>query len=214
MKYKLIIFDMDGTILDTLDDLTDTVNYALGCSDLPLRTKQDVRNFVGNGIRKLVERAVPKDCELSEVDKVFADFNEHYKEHCKDKTKPYEGIMDLFGCLYTKGIKTAVVSNKADYAVQDLCKKYFDNMFDAAVGQKDSVRKKPAPDSVNEVLEKLHIDRNDAVYVGDSEVDIETAKNAGMDAILVDWGFRGSEFLKEKGAETIIFDPLEILEYI
>lgn len=214
MKYKLIIFDMDGTILDTLDDLTDTLNYALKRSNFPLRTKHEVRLFVGNGIKKLVERGVPQGVSAVEIEKVFADFNDYYKVHCKDKTKPYEGIMDLFSCLYNKGIRTAVVSNKADYAVKDLCREYFPNIFDAEVGQQDYVRKKPAPDSVNAVLDRLQIDRKDAVYVGDSEVDIETAKNAEMDAILVDWGFRGGEFLKEKGAENIVFEPLEILEYV
>ncbi|MCD7866982.1 MAG: HAD-IA family hydrolase [Clostridiales bacterium] len=210
MGYKLAIFDLDGTILDTLDDLADSLNCALRCSALPERTRDEVRRFVGNGIRKLIERAVPPDTAPDVVEKVFADFTEHYRLHCSDKTKPYAGIPETLSALRKAGIRTAVVSNKADYAVQILCEQYFHGMFDIAVGEKAGVRKKPMPDSVNTVLEQLQIRRTDAIYIGDSEVDIQTAKNADMDCLLVSWGFRGEEFLHRNGARKILHTPAEI----
>ncbi|MCD8155606.1 MAG: HAD-IA family hydrolase [Clostridiales bacterium] len=210
MGYKLAIFDLDGTILDTLDDLADSLNCALQCSALPERTRDEVRRFVGNGIRKLIERAVPPDTAPDVVEKVFADFTEHYRLHCSDKTKSYDGIPETLSALRKAGIKTAVVSNKADYAVQILCEQYFHGMFDIAVGEKTGVRKKPMPDSVSTVLEQLQIRRADAIYIGDSEVDIQTAKNADMDCLLVSWGFRGEEFLHQNGARKILHTPAEI----
>lgn len=214
MKYKLAIFDLDGTILDTLDDLANSVNFALNQSNLPKRSVAEVRKFVGNGIRKLIERAVPNETKKDVVDKVFEDFASHYKIHCADNTKSYDGIDELLNKLKNDEIKVAVVSNKADFAVQDLCKEYFPNIFDFAVGEKAEVRKKPAPDSVNTVLETLNIDKKDAVYIGDSEVDIETAKNAHMECISVNWGFRDEDFLKENGAKRIISSPAKLYEEI
>ena len=211
MKYKLAIFDMDGTILDTLEDLSASLNYALRLSGFEERTLAEVRSFVGNGIRKLVERGVPAGTSEAEIDRVFADFSAHYKLHCADKTKPYDGIRELLLELRSRGMKIAVVSNKADFAVQELCRQYFEQIFDAAVGEQNVVRKKPAPDSVNTVLEKLEICRTNAVYIGDSEVDIETAKNAQMDCIAVDWGFRDREYLKNVGAKIIVSDPESLL---
>jgi phosphoglycolate phosphatase len=208
MQYKLVIFDLDGTILNTLDDLAASLNYALKKSSLPLRTTDEVRRFVGNGIRKLIERGVPENTDDAVTDRVFDDFNEHYKVHCADKTAPYDGIKELLTKLKSAGILTAVVSNKADYAVQELCKQYFDGMFDFTVGARDGIRKKPAPDSVNEVLSKLSTDRSEAVYIGDSDVDLETAKNAKTDCIAVSWGFRGRDFLVSHGA-TVIADSAE-----
>ena len=214
MKYKLIIFDLDGTILDTLLDLANSLNYALRNCGYPERTIDEVRRFVGNGIRKLMERGVPENTPTPEVDKVHAAFTEHYKVHCADFTKPYDGIEGLLKTLRKNGYKTAVVSNKADYAVQELCKQYFDGLFDFAVGERDGVRKKPAPDSVNEVLNTLGISANDAVYIGDSEVDIETANNAHLPHIIVTWGFRDKAFLRKHGAEVFVSSPQEILDLV
>lgn len=214
MKYKLAIFDMDGTILNTLEDLTDSLNYSLKQSIFPERTIDEVRQFVGNGIRKLIERGVPKEASQLQVDRVYADFSEYYKQHCSDKTTPYNGINELLEKLRKNGIKTAVVSNKADFAVQDLCKQYFNGLFDLAVGEKSGVRKKPYPDSVNAVLKELEVDRKNSVYIGDSEVDIQTAANSDMDCISVDWGFRDRSLLKEKGAELIISDVSDLEKYI
>ena len=214
MKYELAVFDMDGTILNTLEDLADSLNHALGMSGYPKRTIDEVRRFVGNGIRKLIERGVPEGSSVADIDRVFADFNAYYKIHCADKTKPYDGITELLCDLRASGVKTAVVSNKADYAVQELCVQYFDGLFDVAVGERSGVRKKPAPDSVDAVLEKLNIPRERAVYIGDSDVDIATAKNARMDSFIVDWGFRDTAFLKENGAEIIVSSPSDIKRLI
>lgn len=214
MKYKLAIFDMDGTILNTLDDLADSTNYALRGNGLPERTIEEVRRFVGNGIRKLIERAVPAGTEVSQIDRVHESFTAYYKVHCADRTRPYEGIIELVRDLRAAGCMTAVVSNKADYGVQTLCRDYFPGLFDMAVGEREGIRKKPSPDSVNEVLEKLSVARADAVYIGDSDVDIETAKNAGLDCISVEWGFRDREFLIEHGAGKLVREPREIYEEI
>lgn len=207
---KLFIFDLDGTILDTLDDLHDSVNYALSCADFPQRSLDDVRSFVGNGILKLVQRAVPEGTNDVDVDKVYAAFKDYYRQHCADKTKPYNGIVSALRKLKAEGYKLAVVSNKADFGVQILCKKYFDGLFEFAVGAKEGIRKKPYPDAVVEVLERMCVEKSEAVYIGDSDVDIETAKNAGLRCISVDWGFRSREFLLEHGAETIISCPDEL----
>lgn len=203
MRYKLAVFDLDGTILNTLDDLADSLNYALKNSGFPERSIDEVRYFVGNGIRKLIERGVPAGTDTAAIDKVHSDFTVHYKAHCSDKTRPYDGITELLDSLRKSGCLTAVVSNKADYGVQELCAGYFPGMFDFAVGEREGIRKKPAPDSVNEALRKLGVSNKEAVYIGDSDVDIETAKNAEMDCIGVEWGFRGREFLEAHGAEVI-----------
>ena len=212
--YRLVIFDMDGTILDTLEDLTDSVNAALRQFGFLMRSKEEVCCFVGNGIYKLIERAVPKGTALEKIDEVHKVFKEYYREHCAEKTKPYSGIYELLEELRKAGCKTAVVSNKADFAVQELCRKYFDGLFDVAVGEREGILRKPAPDSVLEVLKQLNIEKGDAVYIGDSEVDIETACNAEMDEIAVTWGFRKREFLEEKGAKRIVDKPKEIAEIV
>ena len=214
MRYKLAVFDMDGTILNTLEDLADSTNYALKVNGLPERTIDEVRRFVGNGIRLLIERAVPADTDKELTDKVFDTFKEYYKTNCAVKTRPYDGIKDVLLELRKAGCLTAVVSNKADFAVQDLCKDYFDNLFDFAIGEREGIKKKPAPDSVFEVLSKLNVEKADAVYIGDSDVDFATSVNAGMDVIMVGWGFRDEEFLREKGAKRIIKQPSEILDII
>lgn len=214
MRYKLAVFDMDGTILNTLEDLADSTNYALKANGFPERTIDEVRRFVGNGIRLLIERAVPTDTDKELTDKVFDTFKEYYKTHCAVKTRPYDGIKDVLSELRKAGCLTAVVSNKADFAVQDLCKDYFDNLFDFAIGEREGIKKKPAPDSVFEVLSKLNVEKADAVYIGDSDVDFATSVNAGMDVIMVGWGFRDAEFLREKGVKRIIKQPSEILDII
>lgn len=212
--YKLAVFDMDGTILDTLEDLKDSTNFALEKCGYPVRTYDEVRRFVGNGIRKLIERAVPEGLTVEQIDRVHEVFTEHYKVHCADTTKAYDGIKPLLEKLRASGVKTAVVSNKADYGVQELCKEYFDGLFDYAVGEREGIRRKPAPDAVNEALRVLGIDKSEAVYIGDSDVDFETAKNAELPCISVLWGFRDEEFLREKGATLFVRDPAEIYDII
>lgn len=212
--YKLAVFDMDGTILDTLEDLKDSTNFALEKCGYPTRTYDEVRRFVGNGIRKLIERAVPEGLTVEQIDRVHEVFTEHYKVHCADKTKAYDGIKPLLEKLRANGVKTAVVSNKADYGVQELCKEYFDGLFDYAIGEREGIRRKPAPDSVNEALRVLGMSKSEAVYIGDSDVDFETAKNAELPCISVLWGFRDEEFLREKGATLFVHDPAEIYDIV
>lgn len=212
--YKTAVFDLDGTLLDTLQDLTNSVNYALKNNGMPVRTLDEVRRFVGNGIRNLMIRAVPEGADNPKFDQVFEDFKEHYGIHCQDETKPYEGIMELCAELKRRGIKTAIVSNKADFAVKELQKYYFDGMIPVAIGEKETVRKKPAPDTVFQALKELGADKDSAVYVGDSDVDIETAKNSGMDCISVTWGFRSEEFLREHGATVYAHDAKELEKLI
>ena len=214
MRYSLVIFDLDGTILDTLEDLTDSTNYALSQNYLPVRTSNEVKQFVGNGIHNLIERAVPQGSEDNVTERVFRDFNEYYKDHCFDKTKPYEGMLQCIDTLKNAGIRIAVVSNKADYAVQELCRKFFFGLSDISVGEREGVRRKPCPDSVEYVMDVLGIDKKESVYIGDSEVDIQTAKNADIDEIAVSWGFREKDFLKSHGAEIIAQTPDELCKIL
>lgn len=211
MKYELAIFDMDGTILDTLEDLTDSLNVSLSAFGYPSRTIEEVRSFVGNGIHRTIELGVPEGTGPEEIEQVFAFFTPYYQEHCNGKTKPYTGIVTLIEKLKKQGMKTAVVSNKADAAVHALCDTFFPGLFDYEIGQKPENKRKPAPDSVNEVLCKLSVNRTNAVYIGDSEVDLATASNAQMDCIAVAWGFRGEEFLKQQGADKIAQTPQDVL---
>lgn len=213
-QIKLAVFDMDGTILDTLEDLQDSLNFALEKMSYPLRTYEEVRSFVGNGIRKLIERAVPQGTEVSRIDETHRIFMAHYEAHCADKTRPYDGITELLMKLKESGMATAVVSNKAHAAVLDLCEQYFKGLFDMAVGEQEDMAKKPAPDAVNLVLENLGYSREEAVYIGDSEVDIATAINSGLPSYIVTWGFRDEEFLRENGAEIIVDSTEELLNLL
>ena len=206
MRYSVILFDLDGTILNTLDDLAASTNRALAKNGLPTRSTEEVRRFVGNGIRLLIERAVPENTPLTLTDRVFDDFRADYA----DRTLPYDGIPELLRTLRASGARTAVISNKADSAVQELIAHYFPGLFDAVVGERPGVRRKPAPDAVLEVLRALSAAPADAVYIGDSEVDVETARNAGLPCIAVDWGFRSREILLQHGAQTIASSPAEL----
>ena len=214
MKYDLIIFDMDGTILNTLEDLKNSLNYVLQQAGYQTRTLEEVRTFVGNGIRKTIERALPSDIEEEKIDELLSLFMDYYAIHNTDNTKPYNGVIDLLKELKHLGYKTAVVSNKQDSAVKSLCKKFFTGLFDVEIGEKENIAKKPDPDEVNEVLKILNIDRTKSIYIGDSEVDIQTAQNSKMKSIIVDWGFRDRKFLYEHGAEVIVSNPSEILDII
>ena len=214
MKHKAVIFDLDGTILDTLDDLKNSVNFALNKNGLPERSYEEVRSFVGNGIRLLIERSVSENTNSGVVDRCFEDFKSHYKEHSADNTKPYEGIITLLEELKRKGVKLAVVSNKADFAVQTLVEEYFQGLFDFAVGEREGIRRKPCPDSVNEAIKVLDASPDEVVYVGDSEVDIETSRNAGVECVAVTWGFRDKCVLESLSPEYIIDKPSQLMELI
>lgn len=208
-----IIFDLDGTLLNTLEDLTDSVNYAMEKFGFPVHTIEEIRSFVGNGAPKLIERSIPLGTENPSYEAVLAAFKEHYAAHCEDKTKPYEGVMELLAQLKEKGCRMAVVSNKFDGAVKRLCKKYFGSYLETAIGESADVKRKPAPDTVYQALHELSCDGSRAVYVGDSEVDIQTAKNASLPCISVTWGFRTEEQLKAAGAEEkfMLSSPLGLL---
>ena len=214
MKYLLAVFDMDGTILDTLDDLTNTLNLSLEEEGMPPRTRDEVCSFVGNGVGKLIERALPEDTTAEEREKFFEVFARNYKLHCADLTRPYDGVPELIAALRERGVKTAVVSNKVDFAVRQLAEDYFPGLFDIAVGEREGVRRKPAPDSVNEVMRTLDIPRGRTVYIGDSDVDADTATNAGVDFIGVEWGFRPREVLVEHGAKVTVKSAEELLKKI
>ena len=213
-RYKAIIFDLDGTLLDTLADLAEGTNYALRVNGFPERTIDEIRRFVGNGARKLIERAVPDGQIEAALEKVRQDFDIYYKVHCKDHTGPYPGIMEMLQELVQQGYSLGVVSNKPDFAVQELIPEYFPGIFASVSGERQGVAKKPAPDLIREAMKNLQADRSNAVYVGDSEVDLEAAANAGIPCISVAWGFKGRKFLEEQQAEMIIEAPAEIQKYL
>ena len=214
MGYKAIIWDLDGTLLDTLQDLAGAVNHSLETYGLPVRTKEEVRAIVGRGIRHLVENAVPTGTDPATTDAVFGEFCTYYAAHSADATAPYAGIPAMLGKLSRAGVKMAIVSNKADFAVQDLVKQYFGEEITLAVGAREDIPKKPAPDMVEYALARLGVTKAEAAYVGDSEVDVLTARNTGMDCLAVDWGFRSRETLREAGAERIFSTPQELMEAI
>ncbi len=207
---KFVIFDLDGTLLNTLEDLKDSTNYAMCNFGYQKRTLDEVRSFVGNGVRKLIERAVPKDCQ--NVDECLECFKTHYSENMYNKTAPYEGILEVLKELREKGLKIGVVSNKFDSAVKELCEKYFQGLIDIAIGQSDEIAKKPAPDGVLKAMEILGAQKEFTIYVGDSDVDVETAKNAVLPCLGVTWGFRDRANLS--GADFIIDRPSDIIDVI
>lgn len=214
MKYKLAVFDMDGTVLDTLEDLTDAVNYALRKLNMPKRSIGEVKTFVGNGIPKLIERSLPDNFTEQNFAEAYHYFTDYYKCHCKDKTKAYDGVLEAIDKLKSFGVKTCVVSNKDDYAAKELAALYFPNRFDFVLGRVDGVNKKPAPDMVNIALDYFKVAKSEAVYIGDSDVDYLTAQNSSLDFIGVDWGFKGCDFLKFLGVKTVVLDPAELIPLI
>lgn len=209
---KTVIFDLDGTLLNTLEDLKNSTNFALLQFGFPTRTIEEVRRFVGNGVKVLIERAVPENCDSRIVEKCLAIFKENYSKNMYNHTKPYNSIKEILEKLRDKGLKIGVVSNKFDSAVKNLCKLYFENLIDIAIGQADDVPKKPAPDGVFKAMKNLNAEKSSTVYVGDSDVDVATAKNSGLPCIGVTWGFRNKKDLA--GAEFIIDEPFELLEVI
>ena len=212
--YDTVIFDLDGTLLDTLEDLQDAVNFVLLKRGYPLRSLEEIRSFVGNGIFLLMERAVPEEVTEEELQRIYLEFREYYTSHCKIKTKPYEGVKELLQYLKDNGYLTAIVSNKNDAAVKQLSQDYFPGLIDIAVGQREGIRIKPAPDTINEVLKLLDTDSKRTLYVGDSEVDQATAENASMDYVLVDWGFRSREQLMELKPKRIVSHSEALLQSI
>lgn len=212
--YQNVIFDLDGTLLNTLEDLKDSTNYALSQHGYPVRTLEEVRCFVGNGIRKLIDRAVPEGTSVEDTDKVFATFREYYATHSRIKTSMYDGMEQVMAALKEHNISMAIVSNKADDAVKDLAKYYFAKYINVAIGERAGITRKPAPDSVYEAMRLLGAKKENTVYVGDSEVDRATAQNAGIPCISVTWGFRSEELLTSLEPEYLIHKPEEILSIV
>ena len=207
MRIKAVIWDLDGTLLNTLDDLAASVNAALAQNGMPGRTRDEVRLFVGNGVQKLVERAVPEGKDDARVRSVHAAFIAHYAQHSRDRTRPYDGVPELLDALSAQGVGHAIVSNKVDFAVRELSRAYFGERIQIAVGDDPSRRKKPAPDSVLEAMRRMGVSARETVYVGDSDVDVLTARNAGVACCAVSWGFRDEACLRAAGAERIVATP-------
>lgn len=207
------IFDLDGTLLNTLNDLAASTNYALRWAGMPEHSVDDVRRFVGNGVKKLMERAIPDGLDNSKFDETYATFRKHYLEHSLDTTKPYSGIPEVLAELKRRGKKLAIVSNKFYAATQELARHFFPETIEVAIGERENIRKKPAPDTVLEAMRQLGVGKEGTVYIGDSDVDIDTARNVGVPCISVLWGFRDREFLIEHGATHLISKPEELLKF-
>ena len=214
MKYNTVVFDLDGTLLNTLEDLMDATNYTLETYGYPERSLTEVRSFVGNGVRRLMERALPQEAAHVDMDEILGVFRKYYTAHCEDKTCAYEGVTSLLKQLREAGFKLAIVSNKPDNAVKELNRSYFGGYVQAAIGEKEGISRKPAPDMVMNALAELGSSREEAVYVGDSDVDIHTAANAGLPCISVTWGFRDAEFLRENGARITADTPGQVWDII
>lgn len=214
MSYKAVLFDMDGTLLDTLEDLCDSTNHALRQMGYPPRGIEEIRRFIGNGAEKQIRRAVPEGTSEEKIMETLAAFRAYYQDHCQIKTKVYDGLLDMLSELKEKNVKMAVVSNKPDAAVKKLSKEYFGDRLDYAIGPSDGVRCKPYPDMAEEALKALGVEKKDAVFVGDSEVDVQTGLNAGLDVIAVSWGFRSREVVIEAGAKMIADDAHQLEKFI
>lgn len=212
-QYETYIFDLDGTLLYTLDDLTASTNHAMHAFALPEHSTEEVRSMVGNGIRKLIERATPGGTGNPLYEEIFSTFTRHYLSHCLDATKPYDGIMETLSALKQNGKKMAVVSNKCSEATESLCRHFFKGYIDVAIGDDGITRKKPAPDRVAEAMRQLGADEKDTVYIGDSEVDIKTAMNCNIPCVSVLWGFRDKSFLKDNGASILIEHSQELTDW-
>jgi phosphoglycolate phosphatase len=214
MRYNTVIFDLDGTLLNTLDDLRDSLNEVLTSKSYSPKSLEEVRRFVGNGVRNLIRMSIPEECNDEVVTHVMEEFKENYKHNMQNKTRPYNGIMELLLDLYRYNYKIAIVSNKYDSAVKELARTYFGNLIPVAIGETAEIKRKPAPDSIYTAVQELGSDLSSTILVGDSETDVRTAKNAGIPCIGVTWGFRCREVLRSEGADYLIDTPKELLTLI
>lgn len=212
---QLAIFDLDGTLVDSICDLADAVNTALAEKGHPTHTVDEYRFFVGNGAKKLIERAAPADTDETERDLLYARFSQIYREHCLDKTKPYVGMAELVLRLRSEGVKCAVASNKPDEFSKEIVNALFgDGSFDLVRGKLDGVPTKPSPDIIFSITEKLGIPTENSVMIGDSNVDVQTAHNARIPCIGCEWGFRGRKELENAGADMIAASPEDIYTFL
>lgn len=210
-EYATYIFDLDGTLLNTLDDLAASCNHALRIAGMPERSREEVRLFVGNGVKKLMERAIPDGLENPKFDEVYASFRQHYLEHGLEHTQPYDGVLELLAELKRQGKHLAIVSNKFYKATEELAHHFFSDTISVAIGEREGINKKPAPDTVFEALRQLSVGKENAIYIGDSDVDIMTAKNCEIPCASVLWGFRDEAFLRQHGGTLFFNHPLELL---
>lgn len=213
MKYTTVVFDLDGTLVNSIDDLTENINITMRQLGYPERTVDEVKLFVGNGIGPLIQRALPENSSEEEIKKCFAVFKEHYLNNMHNQTKTFDGIMELLKELKKLGIKTSVVSNKLDEATKNMCNHFFGTLIDVAIGDNDEREKKPAADNVLEALRQLNSTQAEAVYVGDTKVDVATARNSKLPVVGVTWGYRGRAELEAAKADFIIDEPMELLEF-
>lgn len=215
-KYTTIIFDLDGTLMNTLDDLTISTNHALSQMGFPTRTIDEVRQFLGNGVRTLIEMALPEKTTEDTIERTISCFLQHYTSHCKDHSRPYDGILELLSSLKKMGVKMAIVSNKPEVEVKKLNAEHFAEFIDVALGEneKSGIPRKPSPAMVYEAINQLGAEPGKSLYVGDSDVDILTARNAGIDCLSVTWGFKTVEFLSQFGATKMIDIPSQMLKII
>lgn len=214
MAIQTVIFDLDGTLLYSLEDLKDSVNFVMKKHGFREYTIDEVREAIGNGVRLLMERILPKDIDKNLFEECLSEFKENYSKNMYNKTKPYDGVLDMLKALREEGYKIAVLSNKFDSAVKELSNKYFGELVDLAVGQKDGVKEKPSPLGIQEIAKELDTDIEACIMVGDSEVDIQTANNAGIDCISVTWGYKNIDFLYDNGATKLVYTPEDILELL
>jgi len=218
--YKLAIFDMDGTILNTIDDLADSANFLCKKYGYPLHTVEEIKYMVGNGIPKFIARALPQDISKANYDKFLAEYIAYYEDHCSIKTRPYDGIVDCMKKLRAAGIKVAVNTNKVQAAAVELCDQYFPEVFDVISGSRPGIPPKPDPTGLYEILKEIGMSKEEACipgtacFIGDSDVDLKTGTDSGLDFIGVDWGFRGKAFLLSHGAKMVVMNPEELLQLL
>jgi len=214
MLYDTVLFDLDGTLLDSLEDLSDSVNAALQEAGYPQRSVHEIKNFVGNGVGLLVARALPNHTENRKVAHCVELFRKHYKQKMNHKTRPYDGIIDLLKELQMRNIKIGVVSNKYDLAVKSLCEEFFSPYIQIAIGESEKIRRKPLPDGILAAIQELNSEKEKTIYVGDSDIDIQTAKNAGVLSVGVTWGFRTKEILLKENPWKTVDSPEDFLTFL
>ncbi|MDE5980674.1 MAG: HAD family hydrolase [Bacteroidaceae bacterium] len=211
--YKAAIFDLDGTLIDSLQDLWISVNHSLSQMGFPKRSLDEVRQFVGNGVGKLMQRAVPQGTDNALVEQCLQCFKQHYVKHCCENTAPYEGVVPMLRLLHQQGILTVILPNKLQSAGDELVDEHFKGIIDVVIGEREGIRRKPAPDMVDLAVQQLQLEKDDCLYIGDSDVDVQTAGNAGLDCVAVLWGFRSRDVLLQAGATRFVEHPAELLEF-